>query len=81
MALCACVALLVNDFVYRAVNDRFVVLFEAHYKRYYIHIRDAKYLEQCIISHRDDKARVPIRTHCEDYPNRVARVFCHNQAT
>jgi nucleoside-diphosphate-sugar epimerase len=32
--------LLVNDFVYRAVKDRFVVLFEAHFKRNYIHIRD-----------------------------------------
>jgi nucleoside-diphosphate-sugar epimerase len=32
--------LLVNDFVYRAVTDRFVVLFEAHFKRNYIHIRD-----------------------------------------
>ncbi|MFA5059105.1 MAG: NAD(P)-dependent oxidoreductase [Candidatus Omnitrophota bacterium] len=32
--------LLVNDFVYRAVFDRFVVLFEAHFKRNYIHVRD-----------------------------------------
>lgn len=32
--------LLVNNFVYRAVNDRFVVLFEPHFKRNYIHIRD-----------------------------------------
>ena len=32
--------LLVNDFVHRAVNDRFVVLFEAHFKRNYIHVRD-----------------------------------------
>jgi nucleoside-diphosphate-sugar epimerase len=32
--------LLVNDFVYRALNDRAVVLFEAHFKRNYIHIRD-----------------------------------------
>ncbi|OGO30602.1 MAG: hypothetical protein A2Z29_11560 [Chloroflexi bacterium RBG_16_56_11] len=32
--------LLVNDFTYRAVTDRFVVLFEAHFKRNYIHIRD-----------------------------------------
>jgi nucleoside-diphosphate-sugar epimerase len=32
--------LLVNDFVYRAVNDRFLVLFESHFKRNYIHIRD-----------------------------------------
>lgn len=32
--------LLVNDFVHRAVNDKFLVLFEAHFKRNYIHIRD-----------------------------------------
>lgn len=32
--------LLVNDFTYRAVTDRAVVLFEGHFKRNYIHIRD-----------------------------------------
>ena len=32
--------LLVNDFVYRAVTDRAVVVFEGHFKRNYIHIRD-----------------------------------------
>ena len=32
--------LLVNDFVHRAVNDGFIVLFESYYKRNYIHIRD-----------------------------------------
>lgn len=32
--------LLVNDFVYRAITDRTVVLFESHFKRNYIHIRD-----------------------------------------
>ena len=32
--------LLVNDFTYRALNDRAVVLFEADAKRNYIHIRD-----------------------------------------
>jgi len=32
--------LLVNNFTYRAVNDRFVVVFEGHFKRNYIHIRD-----------------------------------------
>jgi nucleoside-diphosphate-sugar epimerase len=32
--------LLVNDFVYRAVHDRFVVLFEGDFKRNYIHVRD-----------------------------------------
>ena len=32
--------LLVNDFAYRAVHDRFIVLFESHFKRNYIHVRD-----------------------------------------
>lgn len=32
--------LLVNDFVYRAVTDRAVILFEPHFKRNYIHVRD-----------------------------------------
>ena len=32
--------LLVNDFVFRAVKDRFLVVFEGHFKRNYIHVRD-----------------------------------------
>lgn len=32
--------LLVNDFVYRSVQDGFIVLFESHFKRNYIHVRD-----------------------------------------
>jgi len=32
--------LLVNDFTYRAVYDKFVVLFEGHFKRNYVHVRD-----------------------------------------
>jgi nucleoside-diphosphate-sugar epimerase len=32
--------LLVNDFVYKAINDRSLVIFEGHFKRNYIHIRD-----------------------------------------
>ena len=32
--------LLVNDFTHRAVRDRFVVLFESHFKRNYLHVRD-----------------------------------------
>jgi len=32
--------LLVNDFCYRAVNDKFIVLFESHFKRNYIHVAD-----------------------------------------
>ena len=33
--------LLVNDFVFRALRDRFVVLFEASFRRNYLHVRDA----------------------------------------
>ncbi|MBI2118338.1 MAG: SDR family oxidoreductase [Elusimicrobia bacterium] len=32
--------LLVNDFVYRAVTDHALVIFEGHFKRNYIHVRD-----------------------------------------
>jgi nucleoside-diphosphate-sugar epimerase len=32
--------LLVNDFVYRAVKDKVLVLFEEHFRRNYIHVRD-----------------------------------------
>ncbi len=32
--------LLVNDFIFRALQDRFIVLFEEHFKRNYIHVKD-----------------------------------------
>ena len=32
--------LLVNNFVYRALTDKFVILFEGHFKRNYVHVRD-----------------------------------------
>jgi nucleoside-diphosphate-sugar epimerase len=32
--------LLVNDFTYRAFKDRFIVLFEEHFRRNYLHVRD-----------------------------------------
>ena len=32
--------LLVNDFVYRAVKDKAIVIFEEHFRRNYIHVRD-----------------------------------------
>ena len=41
--------LLVNDFVYRAVNDRSLILFQGHFKRNYVHVRDvAKVFVHCI---------------------------------
>jgi len=32
--------LLVNDFTYRAIKDRFLVVFEGHFRRNFIHVRD-----------------------------------------
>ena len=32
--------LLVNNFVHRAMTDRFVILFEGHFKRNYVHVKD-----------------------------------------
>lgn len=43
--------LLVNDFTYRAVYDRFVVLFESQFKRNYIHVRDVSRVFLHAITH------------------------------
>lgn len=45
--------LLVNDFVYRAVNDRALVLFEAHFKRNYLHVRDVAGAFLHVIDHQE----------------------------
>jgi nucleoside-diphosphate-sugar epimerase len=45
--------LLVNDFVHRAVHDRFVVLFEGDFKRNYIHVRDIARVFEHGIDHFD----------------------------
>ncbi len=45
--------LLVNDFTYRAVYDRFVVLFEGHFKRNYIHVKDVSRVFQHALDNLD----------------------------
>jgi len=45
--------LLVNDFVYKAVTDGYLVLFEAHFKRNYIHVQDIAQTFQFIIENYD----------------------------
>ena len=45
--------LLVNDFTYRAVNDGFLVLFESHFKRNYIHVIDIARVFMHGIEHHD----------------------------
>jgi nucleoside-diphosphate-sugar epimerase len=45
--------LLVNDFTYKAVTDGYLVLFEAHFKRNYIHVQDIAQTFQFMIEHYD----------------------------
>ncbi len=75
--------LLVNDFTYRAVHDRFVVLFESHFKRNYIHVRDVSRVFQHAIDNFDkmkgqvynvglSEANVSKRELCEHIQKQVA---------
>ncbi len=45
--------LLVNDFVYRALNDGYLVIFERHFKRNYLHILDTAECFAFCIEHFD----------------------------
>ncbi len=46
--------LLVNDFVYRALNDRVLVLFEPHFKRNYLHVQDGAMSLVFALNHYDE---------------------------
>lgn len=51
--------LLVNDFTYRAVHDRFIVLFESHFKRNYIHVRDvSRAFQHALRNHEKMKGQI-----------------------
>lgn len=51
--------LLVNDFTYRAVKDGALVLFESHFKRNYIHVRDvSKAFRHGLNNHDKMKAQI-----------------------
>ncbi len=51
--------LLVNDFTCRAVHDRFVVLFESHFKRNYIHVRDvSRVFQHALGNHEKMKGQI-----------------------
>ncbi len=58
--------LLVNDFVYRAVHDRAVVIFEGHFKRNYIHVRDVVRVFLHAIEHFDSMAGKPYNVGLEN---------------
>lgn len=58
--------LLVNDFVYRAITDRAVVIFEGHFKRNYIHIQDIAKAFIYGIEHFDAMKNKPYNVGLED---------------
>ena len=58
--------LLVNDFVYRAVHDRAVVIFEGQFKRNYIHVRDVARAFLHAIDHFDSMKGGPYNVGLED---------------
>lgn len=78
--------LLVNDFVYRAVTDGFVVLFEADFKRNFIHVRDVARAFMHCIEHGDtiprdaynvglSDANISKRELCEEIKKQVPNFY------
>lgn len=80
--------LLVNHFTYSAVTDGYLVVFEAHFKRNYIHIRD---VADCMIYAVENSAKMAGRPYnlglddanlskrelCEKIKQHVPRFFVH----
>jgi nucleoside-diphosphate-sugar epimerase len=58
--------LLVNDFTYRAYTDRFIVLFEGHFKRNYLHVRDVARAFLHAIDHFDEMKGQPYNVGLSD---------------
>ena len=48
--------LLVNNFVYRALTDKFIVVFEGYFKRNYVHVRDVSNVFKFAIENPDKVA-------------------------
>lgn len=58
--------LLVNNFTYRAVRDRFLVLYEAHFKRSLLHVEDAARAFCYCIEHFPDMQGEPYNVGLEE---------------
>jgi len=58
--------LLVNDFVYRAVHDRALTIFEGHFKRNYIHVRDVAKAFVHVIEHFNEMKKQPYNLGLDD---------------
>ncbi len=80
--------LLVNHFTYAAVTDGYLVVFEAHFKRNYVHIRD---VADCMLYAMDHRAKMVGRAYnlglddanlskkqlCEKIQRHVPKFFVH----
>lgn len=58
--------LLVNDFVHRAIVDRAVLIFEGHFKRNYIHIRDVARAFMHVVDNFDSMKHEPYNVGLSD---------------
>jgi nucleoside-diphosphate-sugar epimerase len=67
--------LLVNDFTFRACTDRFIVLFESHFKRNFIHVRDVTRAFLHAIDHFDTMKGSPYNVGLSD-ANLSKRELC-----
>ncbi|MBF0554371.1 MAG: SDR family oxidoreductase [Nitrospirae bacterium] len=81
--------LLVNDFTYRAYKDRFIVLFEEHFRRNYIHVRDVTRAFMFAMGNYDKMAGEPFnvglssanitkRQLCEKIKEYVPELYIHS---
>jgi nucleoside-diphosphate-sugar epimerase len=81
--------LLVNDFTYRAFKDRFIILFEEHFRRNFIHVRDVAKAFIFAIDHYDrmkgqpynvglSSANLTKRQLCEKIKEYVPGFFIHS---
>jgi nucleoside-diphosphate-sugar epimerase len=71
--------LLVNDFVHRAITDRAVVLYESHFKRNYLHVRDAAGAFLHALAHFDEMKDRPYNVGLSD-ANLSKRELCERIA-
>lgn len=83
--------LLVNDFVYRAVTDKALTLFEGHFRRNYLHVRDAVRAILFVIEHKermwqqtynvgDTQANMTKRALCAKIANHIPGFSIHAAA-
>jgi nucleoside-diphosphate-sugar epimerase len=81
--------LLVNDFTFRAIHDKSIILFEEHFKRNFIHVKDVANAFEFAISHFDEmkgqafnvglsSANLSKRELCEKIKKYIPNLYIHS---